>query len=373
MPDDSERFESALRVGTTVIFSQEEVNPQGERWRTVIRGWRRGDYILLELAPGQKTMPILRQNHKCELRFVSRGSAQGIESMPIDAGAGAYRSYFRVEWPQRVSSVGMRKSARIQTELPCHMEYDDNIEQDGQVLDLSALGCQLQAEEPVTIGHEVKLTFTLPDGTEINQLKAIVRNTSYSRSHAIMGCQFMHEDTAVSHSISLCVATTIDRLRGTPPNRHRIVIVEPQPGEEVESLAETLRQKYYEVLVVADVVDAAFLARISRPAAVLARADMPGLAGPALCRLFRQKTVLKDLPFFTYGTGSAQAEDAGISGHFDKIGNTSAILTALAGCAPPPANPDDDADDSETAHLPVTEDEGDNTVSRHTVKGNAKA
>lgn len=363
------RFGAALEVGTTVIFSQDEMNPDGTRWRTVIRGWRSGEYVLLDLAPGQQTLPILRSNQPCELRFVAHGTAKGMESQVLDYGAGAYRSYFRVAWPKRISSVKLRKAPRIQTRLPCLLVDETGQEHEGEVLDLSALGCRVRTRRIVMAGTEVRLSFTLPDGTRLENAKAIVRNAGMAGSQANLGCQLLADDPEVTRGIALCVAATLDRHQGTPPSRRRVVIVDPDPAGHVQPLREALQEASYEVFEVTDALDAVFLSRVSMPAAVLANLEAKDIGGVELCHLMRRKPVFKELPFFSYSTGGkespAQAGPDGVNGHFGSISDPAAIVKTLLECAPPPpeteceAGPEDhedhpngpDVEDAAQAHM----------------------
>ena len=121
-----EIIEQSLEVGKAVVFHAEPSRAQGARFKTFIRGWQRGGYILLEVPATDGPTPLLCEGSPCILRFLGDGNVYGVSTSIINIGAGSFGSYLRVSWPHEVSLVRIRQKERVKTHVPVKITSPGN-------------------------------------------------------------------------------------------------------------------------------------------------------------------------------------------------------------------------------------------------------
>ncbi|MBN2312245.1 MAG: PilZ domain-containing protein, partial [Candidatus Hydrogenedentes bacterium] len=286
MNDTTESIEKSLEVGKAVIFHAEPQRANGARFKTFIRGWQKGSYILLEVAALQTKLPRLREAQECVLRFLSRGNACGFSSTLMDVGPGAYNSYIRVAWPHDVTIVRVRQHERVEAHVPCSIARASGAEGRGEIQDLSAGGCRLVTGHAIAKGEQVRLSFRLSDGTVVDGLRAIVRSASHLGAEHALGCQFEYDDESLSQDIGFYVLSTVERLRGELPSTPRVLILD-KDADAAAGLRQALEEVGYDVVVATDVVDGLFLLRMTVPGVLLVRSGLVPLNGLQVCQLVR--------------------------------------------------------------------------------------
>jgi CheY-like chemotaxis protein len=328
-----EEIEQHLEVGRPAILQYESGDPENDRFRTVLRGWRRGDYLLIEYAADAD----LRKGQGCVLRFLAEGKACAFDSTIVDFGSGQFYPFIRISWPSAINYVSVRKHERIPVQVPCKVTMESG-EAEGEILDLSSGGCRLYMQERLERGAELKLHFTLPDGSRIHDLAATVQNQAERHSGALMGCKFSDAAGKLTNDIAIYVSTTLERMRaGDYQDHNRVIVIDHNP-EGLTALQEQLQSMGIEVVPAPSLVDGVFRIRLSIPSAVLVNQELPELSGCEVCRILKGTPRFESLPVLVYGGNDPALEEkvtgAKGSAYFPSLDDVRAIAGAVAKCLP---------------------------------------
>jgi CheY-like chemotaxis protein len=243
-------------------------------------------------------------------------------------------NYIRTGWPTRVATAQLREHKRAQLHVPCRIDAPRGQRFDGgQVQDLSAGGCQVRLVRRAEVGQELFLSFTLPDGTRVHQLPAVVRNAQMTGKACRAGCQFQFDDADLRASIELYVATTLERLEYAGKRKPEVLVIGQTP-EEAGSLIEPLCNRGFQVRWAAGAVDGIFRMRMTMPDVVVMSYDQPELRGPGLCLVIKRNERFKSLPVVVYGDGDGSAgraaRDAGAAAYVPSLEDPLNVVRAVA-------------------------------------------
>jgi c-di-GMP-binding flagellar brake protein YcgR len=236
MSDGTQDVERYLNVGTPAILHTEPHRKDGPRYRTVIRGWQKGSYVMLDM-PADDEIALVR-GQPCVVRFVADGDACGFDARAQNWGSRIH-PYFRVNWPRHIEVVSVRKHERIEAMLPCTIVLDDESSQEGEIRDLSGGGCGVFLSQPQPVGARLRACFRLPDGTNIENLACAVRNVRPDPAGAFHGCEFEEDQTGARNDLDFFVSTTLERLRVTTRATQRVLFLANDP-EDVAVLLQLL-------------------------------------------------------------------------------------------------------------------------------------
>src|SRR5690606_31216752 len=188
-----------LRVGGQTFLEVTNERRQTRRAKTKVRGWVKGEYILMDLPAAPDEASCILKGAACVVRFVHEGAACGFSSKILD-WCDMGLPFFRIDWPENIKVLHVRKHARIPVHLPSTFSFPDG-EDIGTIHDLSNGGCALLAKRFPKDGTPLRLTFTLPDGAPIKNLRATVRRSRPHGSEVFIGCCFV--DIADGHNDAL--------------------------------------------------------------------------------------------------------------------------------------------------------------------------
>ena len=326
-----EEVEQYFEVGRAVVLHMKNIQSAEGRVRTYIRGWQRGAYILLDIPSPAKSGAALRAGAECSLRFLADGNACACDSEIQALGSGANFSYVRVNWPQAVSCVRVRKHERINLHARCTVHLGSGDEFDGELVDLSAGGCKILVPVPMLKHEQLRLHFELPDGSVVENIEVDVCASGRTSDGAWIGCEYHDPDETALYDIEFFVATTLARLRADRHDANHVLIMEPDP-KQVNELRLSLTDAGYEVTLAPGAVDGFFWLRLSRPAVLLAGANQDAISGADVCRIVRSTRQFRNLPVIIYG-GDAQAgkgaRDAGADMYFASTREVKPIIAAV--------------------------------------------
>ncbi|MCC6698926.1 MAG: PilZ domain-containing protein [Candidatus Hydrogenedentes bacterium] len=326
-----EDVEQYFEVGRAVVLHIKNIQAAEGRVRTYIRGWQRGAYLLLDIPAPSHSGAALRVGAECSLRFLAEGNACGCDSEIQALGSGANFSYVRVNWPQAVSCVRVRKHERINLHTLCTVRMDNGDDFEGELVDLSAGGCKILVPSPMLRHEHLLVHFELPDGSVIENIEVDVCASGRTSDGAWIGCEYHDPEESVLYDIEFFVATTLARLRADRHGANHVLIMEPDP-KQVNELRLSLTDAGYEVTLAPGAVDGFFWLRLSRPAILLADANQETISGADVCKIVRSTRQFKNLPVIIYG-GDAQAErdarGAGADMYFASTRDTKPIIAAV--------------------------------------------
>lgn len=300
MANDDTNVERYLLVGTSVVFHSDPFHKSGPRYSTVIRGWRNPAYVLLDRPKTVTGFAAMRENQPCVIRFVNEGRACAFDAIVLDWDTRQYHSYCRVSWPRYVTTVAFRKFERIRVEIPCKIESGNNT-MEGELQDLSIGGSRIAVSEPLEVGLPVLVSFTLPDGREVERLKGVVRNAQRGVNERwFHGCEFLRGQLSVESDIAFFITASLGRAEERAEEKPAILIIDNNAADTM-LLRRLFEARGYEIILATSTVDGISRLRISPPSAVLVSSEQKDLSGLQIVRLLRATRGLEQMPLYLYG------------------------------------------------------------------------
>lgn len=323
MPREQKIVERFLEVGCVAVLHTEPHRKDGPRFRTVLRGWRKPQHLMMDRPKTNKgTMVSLLEGQNCVIRFLYEGRACAFDSQVLDWDTRRHNAYLRVRWPAAIDYVAFRKYERVRLNVPGFVVLNNGQPVPGEVSDVSLGGCGMLLNQAVPAGACVKLSFTLPDGTNVENVDVIVRNSRETPGSdlSLLGLQFLPGQQVVENDVAFFVTSSLERFRleqgdEMPP---RILVVDDNE-DQAAVLKENFEAQGYSVVLANNVVDALHRMRMSTPLAVLIQQGLEDLPGVDLCRIVKRNRTFSNTPVFVYAGSPELGEQvtaAGGNGHF---------------------------------------------------------
>lgn len=310
MSQESKNIEAFLQVDAPAIIDLEPKRKSGPRYRSAIRGWRCGAYVLLDVTRTPELLSRrIERGRLVAVRFVAEGKACAFASTLRDWQGGLLFPQMWLSWPDGVEYVQVRQHERVPISMPCTAWMPGDSEVEGVVRDVSRGGCSVELPENSEVERdtELEVSFDLPDGARVESARSFVRSICREPGAIIVGCCFgesIDNNTAVD--IEFFVTSTLERLRAAPPSLSRILVLTLKHRSD-ESSVVALDNLGFELEVVQEPVDAFFQLRLNRPAAFVVAAEGV-LPGGEVCRLVRENRSLKNLPILVFREGAPPDE-----------------------------------------------------------------
>jgi len=322
MTTENTDIESFLAVGKPAMFNVKSRVEQECRYKTVIRGWHRRDYIMMDRPVVRNRFFALSQGLECVLRFIDEGKACGFDTKVIDWDTRRHNPYVHVSWPEAVEAVSFRKYDRLAVTTPCTILLEDGGAVESELRDLSLEGCRINSPVPVPAGSVINVTFVLPDGWAVDEARAIVRSTRTTQTGVVLGCQFEADQDCVDSDVSFFITTSLEQDRGITRPVERLLFLEDDP-EASANLRRMLEGRGFEITTASGVVDGLFRLRKASPVALFISHAQRDLDCCEICRLVKEARGFERLPVFIYGGEGPEIDqrslDAGAVGHYATI------------------------------------------------------
>lgn len=318
-----------LEVGCAAVLHPSPDRTDNLRYRTVIRGWREGAYVLFDM-PDEELHCV--PNQACVIRFLVRGEACGFSTRIAAWGTKAKR-YFHVLWPPSIQAVGFRKFERVECSIPCTLTTDEGKTLEGEVRDMSRGGVAIWLKTKLNTSGRVRVAFRLPDGARVEGAPCTVRSVHPMQGGALHGCE-IDEDAPddLRESIGFFVSTTLERMHPPQAFGHRVVFIE-QDDDRIKTLREALENQGVETAVARGIVDGFFRLRTALPSVLLISGDLDEMAPGELCRIVKNTPGLDSLSMFVYGGEGADVEatvkEAGAEHYFASVAVTEQIVSEV--------------------------------------------
>ena len=178
----------SFRVGLPVFIELTQKNRRLRAQATII-GWAPKQVLIITL-PMDSRMLVIPTGSELIIRYLLDGTVYGFITHLRYKQQGAF-SMWILEYPDLVEVKNLRRSQRI----PLYLKVKTEDGETWDMLDISNFGAAMATEESQFIGDSVRLTFTLPDGAQINGLMCKILRVNYSEQESIVGIQF-DEDNA---------------------------------------------------------------------------------------------------------------------------------------------------------------------------------
>jgi c-di-GMP-binding flagellar brake protein YcgR len=154
------------------------ITVRGEVFNVFVRGWRKGQYIVLDLPKvGVEDFRIAPQTG-IKLHFTKEGIFVNFETTTIHSLAQAI-TLLVIEYPRKFDSHNLRKHERFKANLPIKFYYEldgQKIEDSGIVRDISAEGILFTHTQKLAKEYKLYLNFENSHCGKIQNQMAEVRN-----------------------------------------------------------------------------------------------------------------------------------------------------------------------------------------------------
>lgn len=296
-----ERF---FEVGAVVMLHTDANRKDGPRYRSVVRGWRKGGHVLMDRPKtDQGAMAALQEGQECVIRFIHEGMACAYDTQVIDWDTRRHNPYLRVTWPRELQFISFRRHERLKVQLPCRIALNDGTPASGEIRDMSLGGFGAQVSVSCNEGSIITMDFELPDGTSVRSAKALVKSSREVEGAWFVGCEFQQDSGHASSDIDFYLTSTMERRRAEQTEQKNVARVLVVDSDETMAgrLKSNFEKRGYDVVTASNTVDAFYRLRMTPPLAVIINQAQPDLAGLEICRLIKQHKDLEHLPVYLYG------------------------------------------------------------------------
>ena len=290
--------ESYLCVGIPVFLDVQSDRGNTKRAKSKLRGWVPREYILLDLPGSHEEAAFILKDAPCVLRFVHQGEACGFDSKIMD-WCDMGLPFFRIQWPSSVQTLHVRKHARVPVQLACKVGWTDG-EEDGEINDLSVSGCGVLANRLFKVGSGIRLTFTLPDGSPLRNVRATVCRSRPQGSQVVLGCQFLEDTRGDRDPLVFFISTTLSRM-GVEPLSGRRVLVLHDEETNLKPLVSAFERAGVQVITAKGAVDGFYRLRMAPPGCLLIDVNQPLISVTDVCGAILQTPGFENTPLFLLG------------------------------------------------------------------------
>ena len=197
------------------------ITVRGEVFTVLVRGWRQGQYVLLDLPRvGVEDFKVPPQIG-IQVHFTKAGLFVSFKTTSILSFVQAI-SFLVIEYPRSFDSHNLRKHERFKANFPLQYYYEEDgqkIEGTGIVRDISATGILFTHTKQVFKENKLYLNFDIPSCGRIqNQMidiRNIRKNPKSETSPFVTGIKWRDISHETEESIAKLVQTrSVDRRNG---------------------------------------------------------------------------------------------------------------------------------------------------------------
>ena len=161
-----------------ILGQKVTITVRGEVFTVIVRGWRQGQYVLLDLPRvGVEDFKIPPQIG-IQVHFTKEGLFVSFKTTSILSFVQAI-SFLVIEYPRSFDSHNLRKHERFKANFPLRYHYEEDgkkIEGSGIVRDISANGILFTHTKQVFKENKLYLNFDIPSCGSIQNQMVDIRN-----------------------------------------------------------------------------------------------------------------------------------------------------------------------------------------------------
>ncbi|MFT4578206.1 MAG: c-di-GMP-binding flagellar brake protein YcgR [Nitrospinales bacterium] len=161
-----------------VMGQKVTITVRGEVFNVLVRGWRKGQYIILDLPRvGVEDFRIAPQTG-IQVHFTKEGLFVNFKSTSVLSFVQAI-ALLVIEYPRTFDSHNLRKNERFKANFPIRYHYEadgQKFEDSGIVRDISASGILFTHTKQVVKDNKLYLNFEIPNCGSIQNQMADIRN-----------------------------------------------------------------------------------------------------------------------------------------------------------------------------------------------------
>ena len=209
-------------VGLPLTLGQKvTITVRGEVFTVLVRGWRQGQYVLLDLPRvGVEDFKIPPQIG-IQVHFTKAGLFVSFKTTSILSFVQAI-SFLVIEYPRSFDSHNLRKHERFKANFPLRYHYEEDgqkIEDSGIVRDISESGLLFTHTKQVFKENKLCLNFDIPScgsiQNQMTEIRNIRKNPKSETSPFVTGIKWRDISSETEESIKKLVQTrSVDRRNG---------------------------------------------------------------------------------------------------------------------------------------------------------------
>ena len=197
------------------------ITVRGEVFSVLVRGWRQGQYVLLDLPRvGVEDFKIPPQIG-IQVHFTKAGLFVSFKTTSILSFVQAI-SFLVIEYPRSFDSHNLRKHERFKANFPLRYHYEEDgkkIEDSGIVRDISVSGILLTHTKQLVKENKLCLNFDIPScgsiQNQMTEIRNIRKNPKSETSPFVTGIRWRDTSPETEESITKLVQTrSVDRRNG---------------------------------------------------------------------------------------------------------------------------------------------------------------
>ncbi len=182
------------------------------RCKVNVHGWYHDDFFIVD-APMINAQEVeLRTNEFVTVRFILDGVVYAFNTTLLRKVVAPTRLWL-LSYPTIMETKTLRKHSRLQTLIPVSI---DGFEEKALIIDLSSGGALVDCANWQSLPdlQEIKMSFNLPNGKEVLDLPAQVKNIIKNESIKQFGVSFSSSENEQGRAIK----EFIDALPNRPPS-----------------------------------------------------------------------------------------------------------------------------------------------------------
>ncbi len=189
---------SRFEVGMELVFAK-DLDSRAIPYRSKLVGWKPDSYLIVELPVLNATVPHWDSGVGLSAKFTSGTSVFNFHTTLLKSINFPAPLMF-LKFPKKIESASTRAFDRIQThiEAKIHPVMRDPVTPHSAVLlDLSTGGGLFEIESNrhlPAVGSLASISFTLPDGSEVNELLGEIRNIRIGNGAKLLGIKFVEKN-----------------------------------------------------------------------------------------------------------------------------------------------------------------------------------
>lgn len=186
---------SPVHVGME-LFVEFQIKSRKEKLKTTLVGYSTGEFLVLKTPRVQgASISSSKGLNQMVVRYLLDGSVYGFQSTLLRMLGPPFYVTF-ISFPTRIEEKTLRRNPRIPVVIPCAWYGKEDNEGDGndRIVNLSADGSLLHLNKSVVYGETINISFVLPDGEPVVDLKSTVRRVEVSSDRVLVGVEFDSDD-----------------------------------------------------------------------------------------------------------------------------------------------------------------------------------
>lgn len=300
-----------LEVGQSVSIDLHPQTSAMSRHRAILLGWEAGRVLLFEPHPDENPCHFREGDH-CQIRLMRDGLIWGFYSKIRGNIQDSVGYILEVLWPERVSTIRLRRHERAEVNLPCMLYLGDGSQIRGQLNDLSAGGCRVQTSLQLKKGDLLGISFDMLGAARVDRIPIEVQNHfKIEDAPDEYGCSFLDMEESALCGIGAYVARIVAERRGHE-SQHRCVLLFSNNPDDAITLRKAIKDiPFCDVMVTTEFLETVYRLMHYAPLALVVQGNSQDLSPQETAAIVHEAPALRTLPVIAYGDHAPETASPG--------------------------------------------------------------